>query len=193
MTRGAPIRCEVPPLPHFCSDRAPEFVWAPQPKIVHQIVRIDFEKYIFFSTSEQGAHPPQTPRPHRCRRSVSPYFGCPSYKKAGSATPLPFKRKQGRPIQGVKLTEGGAGLGRHCQLCLKLIITRPPVADLLDTPCICIDGKLVGQGAPAGLKQVHVVTVAHPRTILLCKCPPPCPTGSEGAARAQGSGHSAPF
>ena len=40
-----PFRCAV--RPQFCRDKTPEFVWAPQAKGMHQIVRIEFENCIF--------------------------------------------------------------------------------------------------------------------------------------------------
>ena len=44
----------------FCRDRAPDFVWAPRAKRMHQIVWIDFENYNF-SLLLRGHIPPQTP------------------------------------------------------------------------------------------------------------------------------------
>ena len=57
MTRGASFGCGAP---LSCKDRMPEFVWAPQAKRMHQIVRIDLKIYIF---SPLLRHP----CPHRCR------------------------------------------------------------------------------------------------------------------------------
>ena len=66
--------------PLFCRDRVPDFVWEPQAKRMHQIVRIDFENYFFFSASER-AHPPQTqPLP-----TDAEVLGALSFKNPGSA------------------------------------------------------------------------------------------------------------
>ena len=51
-----------PPL-FLCRDKTSNFVSVPKTKIMHQILRIDFDNYIF-STSE-GAQLSQTPCPHR--------------------------------------------------------------------------------------------------------------------------------
>ena len=63
----------------FGRDRAPDFVWVPQAKRMHQIVRIDLQ---FFSASE-WAHPPQTPPVPIGANVLSVLnFGAPSFKKS---------------------------------------------------------------------------------------------------------------
>ena len=63
----------------FGRDRASDFVWAPQAKRMHQIVRIDLQ---FFSASE-GTHPPQTlPVPIGAKVLSVLNLGSSSFKKS---------------------------------------------------------------------------------------------------------------
>ena len=48
-------------LEDFCRDRAPDFVWAPQAKRMHQVVQIDFENYIFSPLLRGGTSLSDTP------------------------------------------------------------------------------------------------------------------------------------
>ena len=70
----------VPPL-FFCRDRMPDFVWAPQAKRMHHIVRIDFENYNF-SLLLRGHIPLRHPVP-TCTEVLSVLnLGAPSFKKS---------------------------------------------------------------------------------------------------------------
>ena len=65
-----------------------EIVWMfgclRQNELMHQIVPIDFESYIFLHFWG-GISPSDTPCPHKCQSSVSPLLGRPSYKYPVSA------------------------------------------------------------------------------------------------------------
>ena len=68
----------------FYRNRAPDFVWVPQAKWMHQIVPIDFENYIFFSASKGQIplrHFVSTEVPHLVLNLGNPLF----QKNPGSA------------------------------------------------------------------------------------------------------------
>ena len=96
---------DLPPPP-LCRDMAPEFVWAPQAKRMHQIMPIEFK--IFFSTSE-GAHPPQIhPVPTTGTEVLFLIWAPPLINKILDP-PLSFKHKQGlqgRNFRDIKLIGG---------------------------------------------------------------------------------------
>ena len=83
--RGANAMLPASP-PHFCSDRAPEFVWGPQAKKCTKLCELT-SKITSFLCFWWGTSPSDTPCPHR--------FRSPCYTNSGSAARLPFKRKQG--------------------------------------------------------------------------------------------------
>ena len=62
-------------------DRAPDFVWAPKAKRMHQIMQINFKKYIF-STFEGGTSPSDIPCPCKQVLVLSVHnLGAPFLKK----------------------------------------------------------------------------------------------------------------
>ena len=114
ITRGASFRggfqMDAGGAPsYFCRDRAPHFVWAPQTKRKHQIVRIDYENY-FFSISE-GAHPPQTPPVLTGAKVLLVFkFGRPLFLKKSWTLSCHSSASRGfreENFRGAKLTGGG--------------------------------------------------------------------------------------
>ena len=81
---------------------------------MHQIVRIDFENYFFFSTSE-GSHP----CPYMWQSSVCSYLGAlPNFFQIlGIATAIQAGAPTEEHFRGAKLT--GRGLGRHSSTLLQ--------------------------------------------------------------------------
>ena len=78
---GTPSVCPL----YFCSDRASDFVWVPQAKRMHQIMRTDFENYNF-SLLLRGAHPLQTtPVPTGTKNLSVLNLGAPLLKNPESA------------------------------------------------------------------------------------------------------------
>ena len=66
----------------FCRDRECDFVCTPQAERMHQIVRTDFQNYIFFSASEMGISPSVTPVPTGAKVLSVLNLGALSFKRS---------------------------------------------------------------------------------------------------------------